>query len=195
MALDDLIARLERDADAQVKAIASEADDEIAAIAAATEQALAARARERLAAAHIERQLEYTRALVDRRRQIRAIELTERHALVERVFARARESAADGRQLDEWTTVWPAIVEEALSYAGAVPCRVRATPPVAAVLRAAGYADGRLEIVEDLQIGAGLVLEAIDQSVRIDATIDGLLAQRRAQLAIGLLADEADDGA
>jgi vacuolar-type H+-ATPase subunit E/Vma4 len=195
MGLDDLIARLEQDADAQVIAIARDADDQIAAITAATEQALSARAREALAAARHERQQQYTRALADYRRQLRASELTERHTVIERVFVRANALAAREQTLDEWSPVWPAVAVEALSYAGSIPCRLRAGRSVAALLREARVADGRADIVEDPQVGPGFVVEAIDGTVRIDVTIDALLAQRREHLAIGLLDLEAGDGA
>jgi vacuolar-type H+-ATPase subunit E/Vma4 len=195
MALDDLIARLEQDADAQVAAIARTADEEVAAIAAAADEALSIRAREALAAARAARQADYAHALAEHRRQLRAVELHERHRVLDRVFARARELLDGREQRDAWDGLWPAVAAEALSYVAGQPCRMRAAPAVLGTLGAIMRREDAVEIVADQQIGTGLVVETIDGSVRIDATIETSLARRREALSIGLLETEAGSAA
>jgi vacuolar-type H+-ATPase subunit E/Vma4 len=192
MALDDLVARLEQDADAQVDAIAREANAEIAAIDAATTQALSARTKQSLDAGRTARQAAFERALADARRAARARELAATHAVIDRVFARALALLPEMSATEPWSRSWPALVREALSYIAA-PCRVRCAPHIAAAIRDSVAPGSPVTIVEDASIGPGLVVEAADGSVTVDATLAGRLAQRRAHLAIGLILNEDRD--
>lgn len=187
MALDDLIARLEQDADAQVAAIAGAASDDVAAIAAAAEQAVSEQAARARATARAERQLAFARALADHRRELRARELAATRTLVEQVFARARAYLPGLAADPAWTALWPTLASEALSYVGGAPCRVRASAAVIEVLRRDARLPATVQLVEDDQIGPGLIVEATDGFVRVDATLESLLSQRQEQLAMGLI--------
>jgi len=193
MALEDLIARIEQDADAQVEAIRRAADAEVAAIALATTQALSARTEHSLEAERLARRAAFGRQLADRRRAARARELAARHATVDRVFARALAILPPISRTGAWDAVWPRLASEALSYLPGAAGRVRCPPEIAAIIRPTPGHDPRVTVSEDTAVSPGLVVEAGDGSVTIDATLATCLAQRRPQLAIGLLPEEGRD--
>lgn len=194
MALDDLIARLEHDADAQVEAIARAADAEVASISAAAERALAARTEQSLASERAGRQARFARELADRRRAARAIELAAAHAVIERVFARALDLLPAVARSPAWTGVWPALIGDALSYLDGAACRVRCLPDMVGSIQAAVGGDAAVAVVVDGNVGPGAVVDAVDGSVTVDATLAGLLKQRGPRLAIGLLRENTSDG-
>lgn len=193
MALDDLIARLEQDADAQVDAIARAADAEVAAIALAVTQALSARTEHSLETGRATRRAAFERQLADRRRAARARELAARHATIDRVFTRALAILPGSSHTGAWDAIWPRLASEALSYLPGSACRVRCRPEVAAIIRRTLGHDPRVTVMEDTTADPGLVVDAGDGSVTIDATLATRLAQRRPQLAIGLLAEDGRD--
>jgi len=187
MALDDLIARLEQDADAQVAAIAGAAAEEVAAIAAAADQAVSEQTARARATARSDRQLAFARALADHRRELRARELAATRTLVAQVFARVRAHLPGLAADPAWAALWPTLADEALSYVGDAPCRVRASGAVIEVLRRDARLPATVQLVEDAETGPGLIVEATDGSVRVDATLKSLLSQRQEQLAMGLI--------
>lgn len=194
MAINDLIARLEHDADTQVEAIARAADAEVVSIGAAAERALAARAERSLASERAIRRARFARELADRRRAARAIELAATHAAIERVFARALALLPAVSRSAAWTVVWPALMRDALSYFGGAACRVRCAPDMAGSIRPALGAGAAVEVVEDPDVGPGAIMDALDGSVTVDATLAALLRQRGPRLSIGLLREDARDG-
>jgi vacuolar-type H+-ATPase subunit E/Vma4 len=185
VALPDLIARLERDAQGQVEAITQRADAEVRAIEAAAAREVADATTRDLAERRRARQVALQRELSLARRRARADELSARRAFMTRVFDRARAlAAAAPRQQDAAAGE----LEEVLSYLEGLDVRVRCPAGTASSLQGVATRRGvRVEI--DEAVGPGFVAEAVDGSVTIDHTLAARLARLEGQLAIDLMAE------
>jgi vacuolar-type H+-ATPase subunit E/Vma4 len=195
MALPDLIARLEEDAAREMRAIVERADADVQAIGTATERAIAGAAAERLEAERIARAANHDRDLARARREARAEELKARHALLARVFDRARALAPETGASGSYQRVLPSHLEEALSYVQGLCPRVRCQANAASILGPVVARHDGAEIVIDETVGPGLVVEAADGSVLVDNTLAARLARIAPKLAVELLAELGDAGA
>lgn len=188
MALADLIARLERDAQGQVEAIAQRAEEEVRAIEAETARGLAEATAQALAARRAELQATLQAELGQARRRSRADHLAARHALVVRILTRARalidEAAATARYRD----ALPAHFESALSYLEGLDVRVRCAAATEPLLRPLAAQRG-VALQVDPTLGPGFVAETRDGSVTIDNTLAARLGRIEPRLAIDLLAE------
>ncbi len=189
MALTDLIARLEQDADTQVEAITRQADADVLAIRSAAAQAAAASTANHLAQRRAERQAAQERELAHARRLARTRELEAQHALLGCILDRARDQMSKEAASPQYMAVLPRHLEEALSHLEGLAAQVRCGPSAAAVLRSAVSARPSLDVVVDEAIGPGLVAEAADGSVIVDNTLAARLARRETRLAVELLAE------
>ena len=189
MALADLIARLEQDADSQVQAIRRQADDAVRAINAAADQALAEATAQHLERRRAERQAVLRHALADARRSARADELAARHALFARILRRAHALLPEAARSDAYSLALASHFTEALSYLEGLPCRVRCARAWEPVLQplVARHADALLEIDESL--GPGLIAETLDGAVVVDNTLAARLNRRERRLAVELMAE------
>lgn len=186
MALQDLIARLEADAEAQVDAIARRADEEVRAI----ESAAAAQAAHELEAVRARRRAErlheYEQAEALARRRARATELAARHELLDRVFARARDLLPELESAAGFAQALTRHAKEALSFLGAeAPARLRCNATTAHVLDPVA-ADRRAPttIAIDSRVGPGVIAELLDGRVVVDNTLAARLDRLAPQLAI-----------
>jgi vacuolar-type H+-ATPase subunit E/Vma4 len=195
MALPDLIARLEEDASRERQAIIDRADAEVQAIRAAADRAIASASAERLEGQRIERAANRDRDLARARRDARAEELKARHALLARVFDRARALAPETGASESYQQVLPSHLEEALSYVRGLRPRVRCQADAASVLGPVAARQDGAEIVLDESVGPGVVVEAADGSVVVDNTLVARLARIEPKLAVELLAELRDAGA
>lgn len=186
MALEDLIARLEHEAQSRVQAIQREADDEVRRIGAATEQAVSEATARRLERGHAGRRIDQQRALAEARRQARARELGARRAQLVRVFARARALVSEVAESPAYATAIPTHLVEALSFLERVPARVRCHPAHIPLLTAVMTAHAEATLVADDSVAAGLVAEAVDGSVVVDNTLAARLARIERRAAIEL---------
>lgn len=194
MALADLVARLERDAQARVDDIGARADAEVRDIEAAAARGVADAAKQRLGRLRAERLSTLARELAQARLRARAAELAAQRALVERIMARARESLAEVEASPRYVEAVPILLDEALAYVEGLEARVRCSPSTALVLRSsASRRDLRIEI--DPSAGPGVTVEAVDGAlaVAIDNSLAARLGRLEPQLTIDLLA-RVDDG-
>ena len=188
MALPDLIARLERDAQELVEAIAQRADAEVRAIETATTQTLVEAASRTRAERRAALQTTLQRELRQARRQARAQELDARRALIARVLERARALAADAARAPRHREAAASQFDDVVSYLEGLDVRVRCAPDAIPLLQEAASRRGiRLEI--DTAVGPGFVAEAVDGSVAIDHSVAARLARLESQLAIDLMAE------
>lgn len=183
MALPELMARLERDAAARVAAVRSKARAEAERlIGAAREEA----GRRRAAALDAHRKALRARLdleLAAARQQARAQVLDARRALLERVATRA----ADALRHADAPDALQAIAAEALRYVEGVPSRLICSPDTAGQVGPSVQAVPGVELVTDPQAAPGLVVEAKDGTVRIDARFDALLERAWPRLSVELL--------
>ena len=189
MGLEELVARLERVADARVaeiRALATAEKDEIDAASAARsarhrEEALAARAAERRTKLDQELALARQRAHAER--------LAAEYALLERVFARTRELIAVHDRDPVYVAVVPHQLERALRFVEGQPIVVHCRPALAGAVRAAlgTRADASVEESAEAAVGARIALR--DGSMEVDDTLLGRLARLRPRLAMELVGE------
>ncbi len=116
MALADLIARLEHDADARIAELTAKAEAEARSLLAE-----ASRVKETLRTTELSRRRASQRAklereLADARARARAQVLEARHAVLARIFAQARERLPALGASERWAAVLPHHLEQALRY-------------------------------------------------------------------------------
>lgn len=193
MALQDLVARLEQEARAQVEAIERAASAEVRDIEAATEVAVRDAEARHLAREALARRQAHQRQLALLGRDLRARELDARQALVTRILERARQFLPDAAASPEYAAALPRHGEEALSYLDGLPARVRCASRFAALVAPLVDARPHVELAVDDALGPGLVAEAADGSVVVDNTLAARLSRAEPDLVIAL-ARELPDG-
>ncbi len=181
MALEELIARLERDAQARVAAIEAQAGVEVEALTSEAgrrrEEGVAAElaARRALLAARLDGEL------AQARRRSRSERLVAEHAAIDRVLARARELVDEVGRTPEYAAAVARHATLALRYVEGLAPTVRVRPELAPALR--GVAE-KLEL--DPALGVGVVVAAADGSVIVDETLGARLNRFSARLAMEL---------
>lgn len=191
MGFAELVARLERDADARVAAIESRARADVdAALAEGARSASATRERA-LAARRDARRARLALELAEARRRARADELRALHGVVDRVMQRAGEllDRIDRDSDPASLAALPAQIAAALRYVSGVDAVVRCRPSLAPLVRAAvaGH-DARLAVEEAADMPVGVAIRAQDGSVEVDDTLPARLARMRRRLAVDVAA-------
>lgn len=186
MAVDALLAALERDADSEVSRRRTEARER-----AETIIARAAAAADRRRAAMMERlsltrRAEVARHAAEATRDLKGRVLRARAELLERVFGQAAERLAK-IEPGRWLERVPLLVDQTLRYLepdrAVLVCRPEAQEPVRT---AVGIQEVKIEVREDAP--AGLLGRTADGSVVVDNTLTARLERLRPDLAIRLLA-------
>jgi vacuolar-type H+-ATPase subunit E/Vma4 len=185
VALPDLIARLEQEAQSRVEAIQREADAEVRAIEADAEQTIRELTARQLEHGRAERHVGLERERAFARRQARARELEALHAQIRRVLTRTRALIADAAASAAYTAAMPSHLEEALRFVEGLHPRVRSQSACAAKLAPVVTRCG-VELVIDDSVGPGVFVEAGDGSVFVDNTLAARLARRESHLIIEL---------
>lgn len=192
MGLEELVARLERDADARVAAIGARAEAEVAALVVEAARA-ATRLRDgTLAARRTARRAELDLEAAAARRGAREARLVAENALLDRALARSVELFDE---VEHEPTVHAALVraaEQALRYLEG-PAVVRARPSIAEALRAASLVrdgDAPVTIEADPSLPVGVVVTGAEEAggaIVVDETLVARLDRLRSRLAILLL--------
>ena len=185
MALPDLIARLEQEAQSRVEAIQRDADAEVRAIEADAEQAVRELTARQLEYGRAQRHVGLERALSLARRQARARELESLHAQIRRILTRARALIPEAAASARYVAAVPSHLEEALRFVEGLHPRVRCQPACAPVL-APIVARCGAELVIDNGIGPGVFVEAGNGSVVVDNTLAARLARGESRFIIEL---------
>lgn len=187
MALQDLIARLQQDADSRVQAIRRKADEEVRAVEAAEARAAAEESGRHLAkrreALKASLRLELARA----RGQARAEELEARRRLFERVMKRAEALIPEVAASPQYRAALPGHLTEALSYLESLRPLVRCPPALVPLLEPALSSRDDVKLVPDEAAAWGFFAEAADGSVAVDSTLKARLRRLEARLAVELL--------
>jgi vacuolar-type H+-ATPase subunit E/Vma4 len=185
MALSDLIARLEQEAQSRVEAIERDADAEVRAIEADAEQGVQAITARELEHGRAERQVGLERERAFARRQARARELGAFHRQIRRILARARALVPEVAASAPYVAVLPSHLEQALRFVEGLQPRVRCQAACAAVLAPIVARHGaQLEI--DESVGPGVFVEVGERSVVIDNTLAARLTRDESRLTIAL---------
>jgi vacuolar-type H+-ATPase subunit E/Vma4 len=185
MALSDLIARLEQEAQSRMEAIERDADAEVRAIEAEAEQRVQEITARELEHGRAERHvgLERERALA--RRRARARELEAFHSQIRRILTRAHALVPDVAASALYIAALPSHLEQALLFVEGLHPRVRCQAACAAVLTPiVDRCGAQLEI--DESVGPGVFVEAENGSVLVDDTLAARLTRGQSRLTIEL---------
>jgi vacuolar-type H+-ATPase subunit E/Vma4 len=186
MALADLLAELERDADAQIEAVVAEADAEAARVAGASARHLAARRDARLAEEQARLDADAARELRATRRETETALLVARRRALDRLFAAATRRLGEPAWIERSVEGLGERVAAALALAGDGEATVVIEPELGARLRAlvAPRPEVRVEAREGT--GAGFAVRARDGAVEVDDRWRSRLARLRPTLEIEL---------
>lgn len=187
MALEDLIAAMERDAAEEVRRQLETAQAEADRIKAAGEGEASRRREDLLGRTELELRQETAAALAAATREARRDVLFARERLLDNVFqaaaARLPVLVDDAR----YRAVVGAEFEEAVGYLPEGGIRLRCSPGLLGLAEEhVGDLPG-ISIEPDAGVGSGFVLEAADGSSALDATLERRLADQRGSLALVVL--------
>ncbi len=182
MALAELIARLERDAQARIDATLGGARAEVDRLTAEADRVLELKRDEELAARRRRRRARLEAELAAARSRAQAAELRARHAVLGRVFDRARQLLPTLESDPRFLEQLGAMIQQAAGYLGP-DARARCRPSLRAALEG-----GPVPVVIDDAAPPGAWVEA-EGGPRIDLTLLGLLERRRPRLAIELVGE------
>jgi vacuolar-type H+-ATPase subunit E/Vma4 len=189
LGLEELIGRLERDAEARVAAIEARAQAEVGALDAAAAEASSRASEDALASRRAQRRIRLERELAEARYTARGDRLRAEHDLLERVMARAAV-LLDGLDRDDaFLSALPARVTEALRFVEGHAARIRCRPALAPSLRGATAGREALTVEEAPSMAAGFSVITDDGAVEVDDTLPSRLQRLRPRLLIELLAE------
>jgi vacuolar-type H+-ATPase subunit E/Vma4 len=187
MALSDLISHLEQEAQNRVQSIRESAAAEALAIEAAGRQAVT-----EMTVRHVEHEVTRRQRIRQRelglaRREARARELAARHALLDRIFERARALIPEVAASAAYRAALPSHLGEALSYLEGTHPRIHCQAGLAPTIQSAITRHSGAQVIIDETVAPGIVAEAADGSVVVDNTLAARLAGVETRLAIELL--------
>lgn len=188
MGLPELVARLERDAEARVAAIDAGARAEVDALQAEARRLAVSTREDDLATRRATRRAKLARELAEAARRARIDRLRAQHALVDRVLARACELFEGCEHDAEYLAALPRRVAEALACVDP-PAVIRCRPALAGIVRSL-LADRHDVVCEEVTgMPVGITVRARDGSVEIDDTLPARLERARARLAIRIVGE------
>ncbi|MGE0353378.1 MAG: V-type ATP synthase subunit E [Gemmatimonadales bacterium] len=188
MALEHLLAAMEKEAAARAKAMLDAAREEAGGIMAVAEARVARSRAEEVDAVRARLDEEMHRALALERREVRAAVLQSRQAFLDQVLEAAHDGLARAAGQADYHATLSADLETALGYLGDAEARIRTSPGLEKIV--AGITAGKrgIRIEPDDTIRAGFRVEAADGSVQVDQTLDQRLRDRWPALRIEVLA-------
>ncbi len=189
MALPDLIARLERDAEARIAELVARTDAETQALLAEASRATQSRRDDELTARRLVRRARFERELAETRQRARADRLAAQHALLAKVFERARAQIPALAASAAYADVLPAHLKEALRYVEGLRVIVRCAPAFTERLRTAVAGRDDVAIFEDPALPPGLTVSTPDETVFVDDTLAQRLSRMEVRLRVELLAE------
>ncbi|HEY4591487.1 MAG TPA: V-type ATP synthase subunit E [Thermoanaerobaculia bacterium] len=187
MALDDLLAAVEREAERKIAARLAEAWTESARVAAGSAGHLARRRAEAAAARRAELRATATREVEESRRAARRTVLEARERLLDRVFRAARERLPAAMKGEAYAAALADEVAEVLSYFGAELVVLRCPPALEPQIRKLTSGFSGVTVAADPGLATGLAAESGDGELTVESTLDGRLGRMRPALAIEVL--------
>ncbi len=184
MGLEELVARLERDADARVASIEEACRSEVAAIESDRECAASLRTTGELAKRRSERRVRLDREASAARREARRAVLEAQRAVVERVLERAAKLLEDAHRDEVYRSTLASRLASALAYVRG-RATIRCRPELVDPLRGALAGNEDVSILEDAAVRDGFRVES--GAMEIDETLAARLRAMRDTLAIDLL--------
>jgi vacuolar-type H+-ATPase subunit E/Vma4 len=187
MALDHLLAALERDAATEVERITAAAQADTETIRAEADRRLGARRADALGAREAEARAAAAASLGEVRRRARAEVLAARQHALERVFAAAGRALPDAGRRAGYLAALPAELAAALACVGDSASVIRCAPSLAATIKPLVRDRAACRVEPDRAIGAGFIVATTDGVIEVDATLAGRLERLRDHLALEIL--------
>ncbi len=187
MALTDLLAALERDAEQRIASDHAAATAQAAEISRQAAERVARRREEAVGREAARLRAEAGRQLALATRDAEHAVLASRETLLARVLELARGRIRDRDSTAKADETLLALAAAALGYAGGAAVRLRSAPDLAKAAAAHFRKRAHLEIVPDPALESGSVVESTDGRLAIDATLEGRLAAREAEARIEIL--------
>ncbi|HYL56630.1 MAG TPA: V-type ATP synthase subunit E [Gemmatimonadales bacterium] len=194
MALDHLLAALERDATAQAEALRTEARATVAAVTREADERVAQRRRDALVSREAAVRQSTESALADARHASRRRMLDARQRLLDHVFAAAHVLFAEAVNGAAYRAVLPHHIAEALEAAGDEPALIRCPEALVPVVQPIVASQARVTVRGDPGVPPGLVVTTTDGAIEVDQTLDGRLERLRARLALAVMARLGEGG-
>lgn len=188
MALDHLLAALERDATAQAEALLAEARATAAAVTREADERVAQRRRDALATREAAVRQSMESALAGARHASRRRMLDARQRLLNQVFAAAHALLPDGAKGALYRAAVSRHVADALAATGDEPVVIRCPEGLVPGVQAVVASQTHVTVRGDTAAPPGIVVTTTDGVIEVDQTLDGRLERLRAQLALEVLA-------
>jgi len=186
--IDALLARLERDAEAEIARVLADGRAQAAAVTAQAEERIAQRRQATLVRRETEGRVGMERALAGARHTARERVLQARETLLERCFAQLRAALPSLAATAAYRAALAGDVARTLAFAGDRKAIVRCAPALTTALRRLVKTNGRLSIKPDARIAAGFRVATADGGLEVDATLEGRTLRLRPRLALEALA-------
>ena len=186
MPLPELIAALERDVRAEAEASVEEARRSAELCRREGRIARAGRKQAELDALRRELDEAERGGLSEARREARRRVLETRARTIEEVLGQARELVLQGALAERMREAVPRLLRAAFERVGDGACRVRCSPELAEATREALGARTEVSVEPDEAVVAGVIVEAQEGRLVVDATPAALLEARRAHLAVAI---------
>jgi vacuolar-type H+-ATPase subunit E/Vma4 len=186
MALDDLIARLDRDGARRVAELRAKADAEAGALLAQAAVASGEHREAELARRRVARQALLGAELAEARQRARADRLRAQRERLAQIFARARALMPSFAASPGYAAALPGHLEEALRFVEGLAVEVACAPAFAPLVRALVQARPGATLREDAALAPGVLVSAADGSVFIDATLPARLSELEPALEVEL---------
>ena len=187
MALEHLVAALEREAETKIGAELDAAREEAASLEAEAGERVARLRADALQEQRVRLQQEAARIVAAARREARQKLLLARHRLLDRVLRRALELAPDVARSPAYLVGLPDDLVRAMSYIGQSAAVVRCSPALAVEVQPllVGHGEWKLEV--DPALAPGFQVAAADGSVVVDRTLPRRLLLEEARLRLEML--------
>lgn len=184
MALDELLAALEREADRTARQLIAGAMAEAGRIAAESEQVVAAHRDAAVGSAAQAQRAAVERAVADAGHLARRDTLAARELLLQRIVSAVRSALPDAVTRERYVASLPARVAAAAAcFADREPLVLRAPRVLIDVLRPIADTYPAVTLQESDQGGSGFHLSTVDGAVDVDATLESRLDARRVAIA------------
>jgi vacuolar-type H+-ATPase subunit E/Vma4 len=188
MALDHLLAALERDGTAQAESLLAEAHATVAAVTREANERVAQRRRDALATREAAVRLSTESALADARHVSRRRMLDARQRLLDQVFAAAQALLPEAVNGASYRAALPRHIAEALEAAGDEPAVIRCREALVPVVQPIVVSQPRVTVRDDPGVPPGIVVATTDGVIEVDQTLDGRLERLRVRLALEVIA-------
>ena len=188
MALDHLLAALERDGTAQAEKLLADARATAAAMTREADERVAQRRHDALAAREATVRESAESALVEARRTSRQRVLSARQRVLDQVFAAAHALLPEAVNGPSYRTAVPRHVADALEATGEEPVEIRCPDALVPVVRAFVASRPGVSVRGDAAARPGIVVTTTDGVIKVDQTLGGRLERQRARIALEVLA-------